>query len=168
MDTCARHDRPFAGPEKPMLEAFLDWQRATLLCKIAGLSDQDLRRRHVPSGLTLLGIVKHLADVERSWFRDVFAGEDLSRTRDPDDPDRYWRIEPDETTDEVVAFYEGEVECARAIVRNADLDDLARSPRPDKPGLTLRWIVLHMIEETARHVGHADLIREAIDGQTGE
>ncbi len=113
MDTCARHDRPFAGPEKPMLEAFLDWQRATLLCKIAGLSDQDLRRRHVPSGLTLLGIVKHLADVERSWFRDVFAGEDLSRTRAPDDPDRYWRIEPDETTDEVVAFYEGEVECAR-------------------------------------------------------
>lgn len=168
MDTCVRNDPPFGGPEKPMLAAFLNWQRATLLCKLDGLSDEDLRRPHVPSGLTLLGLVKHLANVERSWFREVFAGEDLSGTWDPQDPDRYWRIEPEETTDQIVAFYQGEVERARVIVRNADLDDLARSPRPDQPGMTLRWIVMHMIEETARHVGHADLMREAIDGQIGE
>lgn len=168
MERCVRENPPFGGPDKPMLVAFLDWYRVTLLCKIAGLRDEDLRRRHVPSGLTLLGLVKHLADVERSWFREVFKGEDLSAAWNPNDPNQYWRIEPDETTRQVLAFYHGEVECARRIVRDADLDDLARSPQPGQTGLTLRWIVLHMIEETARHVGHADLMREASDGQTGK
>ncbi len=86
MDRCVREDPPVAASEKPMLAAFLDWQRATLLCKLDGLGDEDLRRPHVPSGLTLLGIAKHRADVERSWFREVFVGEDLTGTRNPDDP----------------------------------------------------------------------------------
>ncbi len=168
MERCAREDPPAAAAEKPMLEAFLDWQRATLLCKLDGLNDEELRRPHEPSGLSLLGIVKHLADVERSWFREVFAGEDLSAEWDPNDRNRYWRIEPQETTDQILAFYQGEVERARAIVREADLNDPARNPGTGQAGLIRRWIVVHMIEETARHVGHADLMREVIDGQTGE
>lgn len=168
MNNCERPEPPFAGPEKEVLSGFLDFLRGTILCKLDGLSDDDLRRPHDPSGMTLLGMVKHLADVERSWFREVFLGEDLSHLWDGDDPGKYWRIEPGETTDEILAFYNAEVARAREIVADADLDTLAGAPQESTPGLQLRWIVAHMIEETARHCGHADLIRESIDGQTGE
>ncbi len=104
LEHCSCVSPPPAAPEKEMIEAFLEWQRATLLCKLDGVSDDDLRRPGTPSGLTLLGLVKHLADVERSWFREAFAGESLPGTWDRDDPDRYWRIEPDETTEEILSF----------------------------------------------------------------
>ncbi len=150
-----------------MATAFLNWHRATLLCKVDGLSDEDVRRPGTPSGVSLLGLVKHHAAVERHWFRRVFAGEDVPSLWTPD-----WRIEPNETTAEIVALFEGEVARARAITHAAELDDVARRPRPnmplEPPGLMLRWIMLHMIEETARHNGHADILREAIDGRTGE
>ncbi|CAA9548760.1 MAG: Protein of unknown function DUF664 [uncultured Thermomicrobiales bacterium] len=168
LQDCPREQPPVAGPEKPMLTAFLDWQRATLLCKIDGVDDAALRRPGTASGVSLLGMVKHLADVERSWFREEFAGEDLAHVWDPNDPDAYWRIDPNETTADVVAFYQGEVTRARRIVEAADLDDVGRGPRAKQEGYTLRWILLHMVEETARHVGHADILREAIDGKTGE
>lgn len=169
MERCARPEPPASGTDKEVLSGFLDFLRATILCKLEGLSDEQLRRPHDPSGLTLLGMVKHLADVERSWFREVFLGEDLSHLWDPDDPGKYWRIEQDETTKSVLAFYNAEVAGARQIVMEAELDAVAAAP-PSAAlhGLQLRWIVTHMIEETARHCGHADLIREAIDGQTGE
>ena len=169
MENCPRPEPPLAAPEKQTLETFLDWQRATLLCKVDGVGDEDLRRPGTPSGLTLLGLVKHLADVERSWFREVFAGEDLAALWDPEDPQRYWRIEPDETTDEILAFYRDEVARAREITHRAALDDIARGTgAAGQAGYSLRWILLHIIEETARHNGHADLLREAIDGETGE
>lgn len=172
MEACVRDDPPSAAPEKQMLESFLDWHRATVLCKIDGLSDEELRRPGTPSGVSLLGLVKHHAAVERWWFRRVFAGEDVPSLWTREDPDADWRIEPDETTEEILALYQDEVTRAQAITRRARLDDVARSPRPnmplEPPGLMLRWIMLHMIEETARHNGHADILREAIDGQTGE
>jgi uncharacterized damage-inducible protein DinB len=149
-----------------MVMAFLDWQRATLLCKLDGLSDEELRRPHDPSGLTLLGIVKHLQGVEAAWFREDFAGEDPHSVTDPLPSASNWTIGPDETTQEVLDGYQREVERSRALTKAADLDDPAKHPG-NAPGLTLRWILVHMIEETARHNGHADLIREAIDGQTG-
>lgn len=168
MKNCNRQDPPLAAPEKETLEAFLDYQRATLLCKVDGVSDEDLRRPGTPSGLTLLGLVKHLAYVERSWFRKVFAGEDVAFPWSEQDPDADWRVEPDEATDQILALYRDEIERCREVTRNRSLDASARCPPPWGSGVTLRWIIVHMIEETARHNGHADILREAIDGQTGE
>ena len=161
-----RVDPPSIGAERELLAAFLDSQRATLLWKIDGLSDADLRRRMPPSTMTLLGMVKHLAYVEQSWFGIRFAGEELPVPYTEADPDADFRVEPGETTAEIVAFYKQQVARSRAIVASSSLDDLARNVGDSK--LALRWIALHMIEETARHVGHADLLREAIDGATGE
>ncbi len=168
LDNCTRIDPPVACGEKEMLATFLDWHRATLRCKLSGLSDAQLRQAHLPSGMSLLGLTKHIADVERSWFRECFAGEDLAGLWDSEDPNRYWRIEPEETTAEVLAFADSEAAQARAILAAADLDDLAKAASPEQAGLTLRWIAFHMLEELARHNGHADFIREGIDGAVGE
>ena len=167
MDQCQRIDPPYAAGEKEMVTAFLDWQRATLLCKLAGLSDEQLRWRHQPSGLSLLWLVKHLGVVEQFWFRLIYAGEIAT----PGDWNEFWRHEavaPDETAADVIGFYEEQVEHSRRITTAAAFDDAARNPRPREQGLTLRWLLLHMIEETARHNGHVDLIREPLDGLTGE
>ncbi|MGC4105264.1 MAG: DinB family protein [Thermomicrobiales bacterium] len=169
MQDCQRTDPPLAGDEKASLLGFLNYQRDTLLCKLAGLDDEQVRRPHIPSGLTLLGLVKHLTDVERSWFRETVDGEDLAHLWDDADPQRYWRIEPDDTTEGIIAGYREEIARANAIVAEADLGARVRGKvTPSHHDLTIRWVVLHMIEETARHLGHADLIREAIDGETGE
>ena len=168
MDQCQRVDPPPAATERELTLAFLNRQRDTLICKMDGLDDEQLRRRHESSGLTLLGLVKHLTDVERSWFRERFGGEDLASLWDDADPQRYWRIERDDDTVALIADYREECATADRIVGSHSLDDVAAMSPPNRPGFTLRWIVLHMIEETARHVGHADLLREAIDGVTGE
>lgn len=166
MEMVRRAKTPRAAPEKVMLGAFLDYCRATLLLKIAGLSDEELRRPMVPSGITLLGMVKHLAYVEIWWFSVVFAGEDDPAPWSEDDPDADWRVEPDESTAAIVALYQDAAARSRAIAEAASLEDHAG--RPDRSDHTLRWIMLHMIEETARHNGHADIMREMIDGVTGE
>lgn len=165
-----RRDPPEAASEKEMVAAFLDYHRATLLWKVDGLTDADLRRVMTPSGLTLLGMVKHLAYVERWWFQAVFAGEVVSFPWTDADPDADWRVESDETVAAILDLYRTEVARSRTITNAANLDDLARRPQtwPVGGAQTLRWIMLHMIEETARHNGHADLMREAIDGATGE
>jgi uncharacterized damage-inducible protein DinB len=165
-----RRDPPEAVPEKDMLAAFLDYHRATLLWKAEGVSDADLRRAMTPSGVTLLGMIKHLAYVERWWFQAVFLGEKVYFPESETDPDIEWRIGPDESTASGLDLYRAECERSRQIVAAAELDDRARAPRTQPPGgeQSLRWIVLHMIEETARHNGHADIMREAIDGATGE
>jgi uncharacterized damage-inducible protein DinB len=172
MDLGTRIEPPLESTEKDMLVAWLDFHRATLLMKVDGVTDDDLRRAMVPSGTSLLGLVKHLAYVERWWFRCVFAGEEVEFPWTDDDPDADWRIEPDETTADVIALYEGEASRAREIVADHDLDDHARLDvklrRAHASDHTLRWIVTHMIEETARHNGHADILRELIDGSTGE
>ncbi len=165
-----RRDPPEAAPESEMLAAFLDYHRATLLWKVDGLSEADLRRPLTPSGMTLLGLIKHLAYVERWWFQAVFAGEDVDFPWSDADPDADWRVGPDEGVATILDLYRAQAARTREIVAAATLDDDARRPRTRPPGgiQTLRWIVLHMIEETARHNGHADLMREAIDGATGE
>lgn len=168
MKNCNRQDPPLAAPEKETLEAFLDYHRATLLCKVADVCDEDLRRPGTHSGLTLLGLVKHLAYVERWWFRAVFAGEDVAYPWSDQDLDAEWRVEPDETTEQILEIYRDEIELCREVIRERSLDETARRPPPRDSGVTLRWIIVHMIEETARHNGHADILREAIDGKTGE
>jgi hypothetical protein len=160
-----RPDPPYVASERDMLDAFLDFHQRTLLLKIDGLDEAQLRRSFVPSGTCLLGLVKHLAYVHRWWFRRVFAGEDVVIPWLEGDNDADWRIEAGETTESIVALYRDEVGRARAIVRAAQPDDLARMA--GKPH-SLRWVLAHMLEETARHNGHADIFRELTDGQTGE
>ncbi len=160
-----RVDVPHNAPEKVQLCAFLDWYRDTLLRKVSGLSREQLTRRLVPSPTTLLGLVKHLAYVERTWFGRVFAGQDLPDPWTKEDPDVDFRIEPGETAEGVIAFYREECDRSRRIVQGASLDDVARLPGRDQ---TLRWILIHMIEETARHAGHVDILRELTDGAVGQ
>jgi len=158
------------GPEKETLEEFLDYHRETLLWKTSGLSDYDLRRQMVPPGTSLLGIVKHLGFVEQNWFFG-FTGLEYE-TPVPwteEDPDADFRIEPGETTQAIVDFYRGKVARSREIAAAASLDDISKRREVPPEGLpTLRWILIHMIEETAWHNGHADILREQIDGVTGE
>ncbi len=157
---------PTRGPEKATLTAMLDNNRAVVVWKLAGLTREEARRPVVPSGTSLLGLVKHLAYVERWWFDDVFAGSDVTYPWSEGDPDADFRIEDDDTVPGVIARYTEAVARSRAIVADAELDDLSVRTRHGER-FSLRWIVAHMIEETARHAGHADLAREWVDGETG-
>jgi hypothetical protein len=105
------------------------------------------------------------AYVERWWFRRVFAGEDVSFPWSKEDPDADWRLEPTDTNADIVALYQEETARSREVVRGASWDDVAKS---SPKGHTLGWILTHMVEEVARHNGHADILREQIDGKTGE
>jgi hypothetical protein len=161
-----RHERPATGPDKELLEAFLDFQRDTLLWKVSGLTDDQLRKVWTPSGMSLLGLVKHLAYVERNWFQNRFLMRDLPVAWSDADPDGDFRIEPHETGASIIAFYREQVAESKRIVAGAEsLDTIAQHPR--RPH-SLKRIIVHMIEETARHNGHADIMRELTDGQTGE
>ena len=159
---------PLVASERDMLDAMLAFHQQTMLIKIDGLDDEQLRRAIVPSGLTLLGLIKHQAYVHRWWFRHVFAGEDVSFPWNESDPDADWRVEPDDTRDAIVALFQAEVDAARVIVQRSQPDDM--SARPDDPARRrqLRWVLVHMVEEVCRHNGHADIYRELIDGKTGE
>ena len=160
-----RVEPPQTGTEAELLRAFLDYYRDTLLLKIEGLDREQLTRRLVGSDTTLLGIVKHMAYVERGWFRRTLNNQIFPVPWTDEDPDADFRIEPDETPEEIVAFYRQEVAEASLSAEGHSLDDLAE--RTDRP-VSLRWIYIHMIEETARHCGHADILREQIDGTTGD
>lgn len=160
-----RYGAPVSGDEKQVLGGFLDHYRATLLDICEGLSDGDLRRSFVPSGTSLLGMVKHLAYVERGWFQEGIANGVAEYPFSDDDPDADFRIEPDETTEEIFDLYRAECAKSRVILEAASLDDLSEDPGRSAD-YNVRWIVVHMIEETARHAGHADILRELIDGKT--
>ena len=157
---------PLRGPEKPMLVAFLNFLRSQVIAKLEDLDREAATRQLVPSMTNLASLVKHLTDVERWWFRIVLLGEDVAMISTRDDPDADWRIEPHETVADLVAAYRAEIETANANVEAADLDAAAvTETRGDH--VSVRWILLHMIEETARHAGHADILREQIDGSVG-
>jgi len=166
----AKDDRtppPPAGDERAQLEGFLDYHRQTLLWKCAELTDEQLRERPVPpSQLSLHGLVRHLADLERSWFRERFAGEDvpdLFGVQDNPGADFLGTADADPAAD--IALLRGEIQAAKQAVRGRVLDETTTAPSGQ--AYTLRWVYLRMIEEYARHNGHADLIRERIDGATG-
>jgi uncharacterized damage-inducible protein DinB len=157
---------PKAGTERDLLCAQLDHQRAVLFRKVAGLTEEQLRSTPTVSSLSLLGLLKHAAYVERWWFRRIFAGEEVAFPWTDDDPDADLHPEPEETTERIAALYADEIERSRAIVAASDLDDPASAPVGEDT--TLRGVMIHMIQELARHLGHADVIREAIDGATGD
>ena len=154
------------GDERAVLTTYLDVQRRVMRRKVADLDDDALRRSMTPSGLTLLGMTKHLAYVERYWFGEVFAGEEVDFPWTDEDPDADWRAEPHETPADIDALYSAACERSRVITADASLDDEV-SYRGDRR-ISLRAILVHMIEETARHLGHADLMRESLDGATGD
>jgi uncharacterized damage-inducible protein DinB len=153
-----------------MLEQWLDYHRATLEMKCDGLSPAQLRERSTPSTLTLLGLVRHMAEVERGWFRYTFRGEDVTDIFcTEDNPEGDFNDLESVAPDQALGMWHEECEQARQVFAAADLDEIGRrkSERSGKE-FSMRWIMVHMIEEYARHNGHADLIREAIDGATGD
>lgn len=160
---------PKQGGEKDTLLAFLDNNRAIMLWKLEGLSAGDAGRPMVPSGTNLIGVVKHLAWVERWWFEDFFAGRPTpDYPWSDEDPDADFRAEPDDTPESVSRLYTEAVAVANEIIAQHDLDDLsAKRSEGSAERYTLRWVMGHMLEETARHAGHADILREMIDGVTG-
>jgi uncharacterized damage-inducible protein DinB len=157
---------PFTGAEKESLRVSLDRHRDAVLWKLEGLDDAALRRPMVPSGTTLLGLVKHLAAVEYGWFCDTFGRPGEPLPFDEDDPDADLRVNPDETTEAVLAFHARARAAADRTIDELDLDDTGTAWFGDP--VSLRWVLIHMIEETARHAGHADILRELIDGTTGD
>lgn len=151
-----------------MLRAFLDFHRATLAMKCDGLSDEELRRQSMPpSTLSLLGLVRHLAEVERTWFRRVINGEDIPNVwSDANDYQTAYDASSSSRA-EAFAAWEAEVEHARRIEQAAEsLDVIAHNARWGKD-VSLRLVMLHLIHEYARHNGHADFLREGVDGVTG-
>ena len=165
-----RPEPPYAGDERAMLTGFLDYQRATLEWKCDGLSDEQLRQRSVPtSTVSLLGLVRHLTEVEQHWFRVSLDGQTPSLHywhRGPDGSDTDWEVETADVA-ESFRFWREEVDHARRIIAESESLDRSFEHSYDGP-VSLRWILNHMIEEYARHNGHADLLREAIDGAVGE
>ena len=160
---------PIRAGEKETLNAFLDYQRGVIVWKLEGLSEADARRPIVASGTSLLGLVRHLAYVERWWFQSQFLGEELEMPWTEEDPDGDFHAGPDETVASVCSLYREQCARSREIVAAADLDQEAFNHWGDPPHeVTLRWILVHLIEETARHLGHADILRELIDGATGD
>jgi uncharacterized damage-inducible protein DinB len=169
MATTERTTPPLQAGERATLEGWLDFYRATLALKCDGLTDEQLRTAAVPpSTLTLLGLVQHMAEVERNWFRRVLLGEQVPPIQDPQaDPTGHsggFDVTGDAGYATARAVWEAEVARARANCAGRDLD--ATSPFMGGE-VTLRWIYSHMVAEYARHTGHADLLRECIDGSTG-
>jgi len=164
-----RTDPPFTADEWPMLQAWLELQRATLMWKCEGLSQEQLRQRSVPpSTLSPLGLVRHMTEVERHWFRRILAGEDAPPLYSSE-TDRDADFDGVDAADPATAFASWEGECAHARALVEERRSLeALSARPWRgAAVSLRWILVHMIEEYARHNGHADLLRERIDGMVG-
>jgi hypothetical protein len=165
-----RAEPPLIAGEREALEAWLDFHRDTLLHKCSGLTAEQLRQRSVePSGLSLLGLVRHMTDVERWWFRIHGTNQDMTFryfTEDNLNGD-FDDLGTHDAAAVLAAFWE-EVAAARAAVRGSSLDEQVPSHghHPEQVR-DIRWLYLHMIEEYARHNGHADLIRERIDGVAG-
>ena len=157
---------PEDGDEKQTLTILLDFLRATVVNKVAGLDEEQANRRAVRSSqLTAAGLVRHLTGVERFWFSIDFAGLDVAWPWTDEDPHGAFRPDEGEKLADIVAAYQEECQRSREVTAAASLDDRARS---DGMNFTLRYALAHMIEETSRHCGHLDMIREAIDGQRGE
>ena len=163
MTTPLPEAKAVAGDERSVLLGYLAYFRAVLTRKVDGLTDEEARRAGCPpSALTLLGLIRHMADVERHWFRRSMA-EDVPPIFEEEEE---WRLPPDAALADAVAVYRAEVAAADRNLAAAALDDVM--PNDPDPQYTVRRTIVHMIEEYARHCGHADLFREAIDGATGD
>ena len=173
LESDPRREPPTMGGERETLTGFLRWQRETLELKCSGLSPEELARRSVePSTMSLLGLLRHMTDVERGWFRWFMAGEDApDRFSSEDDPDGdFDGAQADaRLVEEAWEAWRAEIEWAEEFVANhPDLDLPGKRKDRWRGEMSLRWVLVHMIEEYARHNGHADLLRERIDGRVGQ
>lgn len=163
-------ERAAVADERTTLDTFLDFYREAMKAKLRGLSEEDARRRHVPSATTLSGLIKHLARVEASWFQHRLAQistDDVPLLRYAiHDPESDFRVGPEETVEVLIARYDEQCAASREAAARFELDHVV--PHPVLGEVSMRWIYVHMIEETARHAGHADILREQIDGTTGD
>lgn len=153
--------------ERELLEGFLEYHRQVVRGKVRGLSEEDARRRLVPSSTTPIALIKHAAAVERAWFHHYLAGrprEQIAGNAQGDAPS--WEVGQDETIADVIAEFDASCAESRRIAAGFALDDTV--PHDRLGPVSLRWIYVHMIREHARHVGHADILREQIDGGTGD
>jgi uncharacterized damage-inducible protein DinB len=171
-----RPEPPQAGDETATLLGFLEYQRATLGWKCAGVDAAGLSATVAASSMTLGGLLKHMAYVESDWFSRWLHGHDRQAPWDTvdwkADPDWEWNSAADDTPDQLFALWQAAMDRSRMLVAetlaDGGLEQKARRTWPDGQAPSLRWILVHMIEEYARHNGHADLLRESVDGQTGE
>jgi uncharacterized damage-inducible protein DinB len=157
---------PYTGAEKESLRVALDRHRNVVLWKINGLDEEQLRQPMTPSGTNLLGLVKHLASVEYGWFCATFGRPSDAVPFDEDDPDADLRVEPDETKDDIVDYYGRARADADRAIDEIGLDDTGTAWHGAT--VSMRWVLIHMVEETARHAGHMDILRELLDGATGD
>jgi uncharacterized damage-inducible protein DinB len=162
---------PPTGSEKEILYVALDRHRDVVLWKLDGLDDEQLRRAMTPSGTTMLGLLKHLAAVEYGWFCEAFGRETEPKIAALDavittDPDADWRVEPDESTADILGFYARARAAADLAIEQIDLDTTGTSWTGRT--VSMRWVLVHMLEEVARHAGHLDIMRELIDGAAGD
>ncbi|MGW7055550.1 DinB family protein [Streptomyces sp. NPDC054887] len=164
-----RTDIPPTPDERASLATFLDYVRATARAKCDDVSQDDARRAPLPGSplMTLCGLISHLHWVEYYWFQVVFLGEEDEGPWTEDDPDREMRIAVDIPLADLLAAYKAQSARYRKLVEDNDLDAEAKRARSNGSRVNLRWILLHLIEETARHNGHLDILRELADGRTG-
>lgn len=160
------NDSTYTAGEKETLRASLDRHRDAVLWKLEGLDDEALRRPMTPTGTNLLGLVKHLGSVEYGWFVSSFGGEAEPLWFDPY-TDEDMRADQGETTRQILEFYGRARAAADRVITERSLTDLGR-PAWRESEMSLRWVLVHMIEETARHAGHMDILRELLDGTTGD
>ncbi|HVX44473.1 MAG TPA: DinB family protein [Mycobacteriales bacterium] len=155
--------------EKQSLHESLDRHREVVLWKLKGLDDAQLRRPMVPSGTNLLGLVKHLASVQFGWFCSCFGRQSEWIEWDPDDYDADARIKPSESTADILAYFARARSATDEVIGSVEIDQSVVPPPGLGPGdpVTLRWILIHVIEDMVRHAGQMDIIRELIDGRTG-
>ncbi|GLZ41022.1 DinB family protein [Actinokineospora sp. NBRC 105648] len=154
------------GDEKVILLESLERHRDVVLWKLQGLDEQQARRPMTPTNTNLLGLVKHLATVEYGWFCETFGRPSGAPAHDPADPEADIRPEPHESTADIVAFHHRARAAANAVIAELDLDATGTVPWTGET-VSLRWVLVHMVEENARHAGHMDIVRELIDGATG-
>ncbi|WP_377268071.1 DinB family protein [Peterkaempfera sp. SMS 1(5)a] len=166
--TTERIGPPLTAGERETLRAFLDYHRATLAMKCDGLGDEELRRRSMPpSTLTLLGLVRHMAEVERAWFRRVINGEDIPLVWSDEGDFQVAYDASTSTRAEAFDAWQAEVEHSRRIEREAESLDVTGYQKSWGEKVSLRLVMLHLIHEYARHNGHADFLREGVDGTVG-
>jgi uncharacterized damage-inducible protein DinB len=168
-----RTDPDPGASEAQLLAQYLDYQRATVLAKTEGLDQQQMARAHPPSALTLAGLLYHLALVEEDWMEVRFLGlpdrEPWASVDWNTDPDWEFRTSATMEPDNLRRRYRQACDRSRLVISEASgLDQLSAQPLRNGQRFSLRWVLLHLIEETARHAGHADILREAIDGNVGE
>ena len=154
------HGQTFSSPLQQQLEEFLDHHRQAMNDSIEGLTEEEVRRRLVPSKTTLLGLVKHVTFVERVWFDEAFTGRSRAEIGIAAGPDESFDLEPDDTTESVRTAYVAACAASREAAAALGLDDVVSGNR--RGPLPLRWIYLHMLREIAQHCGHADILCEQV------